>query len=69
MPRFDRNSILCKDGSFSGHYEMKYTHDDITGIWFWKAEESLRSFKMRKKNIKAADIRARKSSADVGSKE
>ena len=48
---------------------MKYTHDDISGILFWKAEESLRSFKMRKKNIKAADMRGRKSSADDGSKE
>ena len=24
MPRLDRNSILCKDGSFSRHYEIKY---------------------------------------------
>ena len=26
----------------------KYTRDDITGIWFWKAEESL-NYKMKKK--------------------
>ena len=24
MPRLDRNGILCKDGSFTGHYEIKY---------------------------------------------
>ena len=24
VPRLDRNSILCKDGSFSRHYEIKY---------------------------------------------
>ena len=47
MPRFDRNSILRKDGSFS-HYEMKYTHDDISGIWIWKAGESL-NYNMKKK--------------------
>ena len=46
----------------------KYTRDYITGIWFWKAEESL-NYKMKRKNIKAADVMRRESSAVVGSKE
>ena len=55
IPRLDRNSILCRDGSS----RRKYIRDDITGIWFWKAEESL-NYKMKKKN-KAADITGRES--------
>ena len=55
IPRLDRNSILCKDGSS----RRKYIRDDITGIWFWKAEESL-NYK-KKKKIKAADITGRES--------
>ena len=62
IPRFDRNSIPCNDGSLRA--TMKYTHDDVTGIWFGKAEKSLNY-----KNIKAADISERESSADFGSKE
>ena len=46
----------------------KYTRDYITGICFLKAEESL-NYKMKRKNIKAAGISGRKSSAVVGSKE
>ena len=55
IPRLDRNSILCRDGSS----RRKYIRDDKTGIWFWKAEESL-NYKMKKKN-KAADITGRES--------
>ena len=55
IPRLDRNSILCRDGS----PRQKYTRYDITGIWLWKAEESL-NYK-KKKKFKAADITGRES--------
>ena len=64
------SSTINRHGSFSEHYEMEYSHDDITAFDFEKliTEESL-NYKNEKKNIKAADVMRQKSSAVVGSKE